>query len=67
LIGNDQQLHSFDRAKLRRVDIEPKSLMPTDYDKRLNPEEFKDLLAFLTRQGTKPAPARVGPARGYDQ
>jgi mono/diheme cytochrome c family protein len=57
MIGNDQRIHSFDRARLRRVDIEPKSLMPTDYDKRLTPEEFKDLLAFLTRQGTKPPPA----------
>jgi cytochrome c oxidase cbb3-type subunit III len=60
MIGNDQRLHSFDRTRLRRVDIEPRSPMPTDYDKRLTPEEFKDLLAFLTRQGTKPAPA---PAR----
>jgi cytochrome c oxidase cbb3-type subunit 3 len=57
MIGNDQRLHAFDRARLRRVDIEPKSLMPTDYDKRLAPAEFKDLLAFLTRQGTKPAAA----------
>jgi hypothetical protein len=69
MIGNDQRLHSFDRAKLRRVDIEPKSLMPTDYDKRLTSGEFKDLLAFLTRQGTKlpPIPARGGPPRGDDQ
>jgi mono/diheme cytochrome c family protein len=68
MIGNDQRLHSFDRAKLRRVDIESKSLMPTDYDKRLTPEEFKDLLAFLTRQGTKPpTPARGAQPRGEDQ
>jgi len=68
MIGNDQRLHSFDRAKLRRIDIEPRSLMPTDYDKRLTPEEFKDLLAFLTRQGTKPpAATRGGTPRGDDQ
>ena len=30
--------------------------MPTDYDKRLSTDEFKDLLAFLTRQGTPPTP-----------
>ncbi|HET7158623.1 MAG TPA: hypothetical protein VFI62_06485, partial [Burkholderiales bacterium] len=35
-----------------------KSLMPTDYDKRLTPDEFKDLMAFLTRQGMKPPPAQ---------
>ena len=69
MMGNDQRLHSFDRARLRRVEVEPKSLMPTDYDKRLTSEEFKDLLAFLTRQGMKPPPAggRGGPPRGDDQ
>jgi hypothetical protein len=70
MLGNDQRLHSFDRAKLRRVDIEQKSLMPTDYDKRLSTDEFKDLLAFLTRQGTKPpppTPGRGGPRRGDEQ
>jgi putative heme-binding domain-containing protein len=50
LIGNDQQLHLYDRAKLRKVVIDPVSLMPTDYDKRLTADEFKDLMAFLTRQ-----------------
>ena len=37
--------------------------MPTDYDKRLTRDEFKDLMAFLTRQGIKAAPAarRGGP------
>ena len=53
MIGNDNQLHLFDRAALRRVVVEPRSLMPTDYDKRLTPDEFKDLLAFLTRQGRR--------------
>ncbi|HWY47460.1 MAG TPA: c-type cytochrome [Bryobacteraceae bacterium] len=70
MLGNDQRLRSFDRAKLRRVDIEAKSLMPTDYDKRLTAEEFKDLLAFLTRQGTKPPPptaGRGGPPRGEER
>jgi mono/diheme cytochrome c family protein len=69
MIGNDQRIHSFDRFRLRRVDIEPKSLMPTDYDKRLSSEELKDLLAFLTRQGTRPSPARGrgGPPPGDDQ
>ena len=43
--------------------VDPKSLMPTDYDKRLTAAEFKDLLAFLTRQGTvaPPSPRRGGP------
>jgi mono/diheme cytochrome c family protein len=60
MIGNDQQLHLFDRAKLRRVVVDPKSLMPTDYDKRLTADEFKDLVAFLTRQGTRAPPRAAG-------
>jgi putative heme-binding domain-containing protein len=59
MIGNDGQLRLFDRARLRRVVVEPKSLMPTDYDKRLTPDEFKDLVAFLSRQGYK-VPASMG-------
>jgi cytochrome c oxidase cbb3-type subunit III len=63
MIGSDNQLHLFDRAKLRRVVVEPKSLMPTDYDKRLSSDEFKDLMAYLTRQGYK-APASAGRGGG---
>ncbi|MBV9550358.1 MAG: c-type cytochrome [Alphaproteobacteria bacterium] len=50
IMGMDQQLHLFDRAGLRAVEYLPGSLMPSDYDKRLTPQEFNDLLAFLTRQ-----------------
>ena len=59
MIGNDQQLHLFDKSKLRNVKVERQSLMPTDYDKRLTPDEFKDLMAFLTRQG-RVAPLATG-------
>jgi putative heme-binding domain-containing protein len=52
VIGNDQQLHLFDKSTVRNIVVDKKSLMPTDYDKRLTPDEFKDLLAFLTRQAT---------------
>jgi putative heme-binding domain-containing protein len=54
LFGTDNQLHLLDRAKLREVHYEPKSLMPTDYDKRLTPAEFQDLMAFLTRLYVRP-------------
>lgn len=60
VMGMDNRLHLFDRSKVK-VAYGTKSLMPTDYDKRLTPEEFKDLLAFLTRQGTKPSPPPRGP------
>jgi cytochrome c oxidase cbb3-type subunit 3 len=56
-ISMDGKLHSFDRSQLRSLTIKPGSIMPTDYDKTLSADEFKDLMAFLTRQGTKPAVA----------
>jgi hypothetical protein len=49
VFGSDNQLHLFDRDKLKEVYYVPKSLMPTDFDKRLTPTEFQDLMAFLTR------------------
>ena len=49
--------HLFDRSKVKSVVREPKSLMPTDYDKRLSKQEFDDLMAYLTRLGTPPQPA----------
>jgi hypothetical protein len=52
------KLHSSARSQLRSVTIKPGNVMPTDYDKRLSPDEFKDLMAFLTRQGTKMAISR---------
>jgi putative heme-binding domain-containing protein len=53
-MGMDSKLYSLDRDRLRSVTIHPGSVMPTDYDKRLSPDEFRDLLAFLTRQGIRP-------------
>jgi len=55
VMGTDDQLHMFDRAKVTVV-YETKTLMPTDYDKRLAQDEFKNLLAYLTRLHV-PSPA----------
>jgi mono/diheme cytochrome c family protein len=61
LLGSDERLHTFDRAKLRSMTRAARSIMPTDYDKRLAPDEFRDLMAYLTRLGTpNTAPARRG-------
>ncbi len=64
MLSLDDALHLFDRNELREIVYEPDSLMPTDYDKRLTPEEFQDLLAFLSRQGSvappPPQPGRRG-------
>jgi putative heme-binding domain-containing protein len=58
----DGKFHSYDRADLASVTLKPGSIMPTDYDKRLSPDEFKDLMAFLARQGTKVAAQSPGGA-----
>ena len=54
VMGTDNQLHLLAREELREVTYDSKSLMPTDYDKRLTAAEFQDLLAFLSRQGIPP-------------
>ncbi len=64
VMGTDNQLHMFDRAKVRVV-YETKTLMPTDYDKRLAPEEFRNLLAYLTRLHV-PAPTAPAGRGGAD-
>jgi putative heme-binding domain-containing protein len=61
IMGTDNQLHMFDRSKVKVV-YETHTLMPTDFDKRLTADEFRNLLAFLTRLYV-PAPA-APPARG---
>lgn len=51
VIGLDQKLHLLQRSDLKTVVYEKKRLMPSDYDKRLTPKEFNDLLAYVTRLG----------------
>jgi hypothetical protein len=65
--GFDNAIHLLDRANLKEVMYESKSPMQSDVDKRFTPEEFQDLLAFLTRQAIAaplPAPARNGQPQG---
>jgi 6-phosphogluconolactonase len=63
VMGTDNQLHMFDRAKVKVV-YETKTLMPTDYDKRLAPAELKNLLAYLTRLHVPAPPAPAGRGGG---
>src|SRR5262245_17779140 len=62
VMGTDNELHMFDRAKVSVV-YETHTLMPTDYDKRLAPDEFRNLIAYLTRLHV-PAPVAPGAGRG---
>ena len=58
---DDLNLYRFKRAGREGV-LRSQSLMPHDWDKRLSPAEFQNLLAFLTRLYVPPPPAP--PARG---
>lgn len=58
---DDLTLYRFRRNAVK-VYYEPKSIMPHDYDKRLTPTEFQDLMAYLTRLHVPPPPPP--PARG---
>lgn len=62
VLSRDEKLHLLKRAAVKEVYYEPKSLMPTDYDKRLTAAEFQDLMAFLTRLYI--APPAPPPGRG---
>ena len=58
---DDLNLYRFKRSDVK-VFYDPQSLMPHDWDKRLTPAEFQNLLAFLTRLYVPPPPPP--PARG---
>ena len=58
---DDLNLYRFKRKDVK-VFYDPQSLMPHDWDKRLQPAEFQNLLAYLTRLFVPPPPAP--PARG---
>jgi putative heme-binding domain-containing protein len=63
ILGEDQELHMIDRATVASETYADKSAMPTDYDKRLTPVEFTDLLAYVTRQSVKPPTPGGTPAQ----
>lgn len=65
LMGNDDQLYLLDRQQVKEIIAKP-AIMPTDYDKRLAPKEFGDLMAFLTRQGRHAAAPPAGPSKNSD-
>ena len=66
VLGFDDTIHLLDRAAIKSVTYDAKSLMQSDIDKRLTPDEFQDLLAFLTRQAIAAAspPARNAQPQG---
>ena len=64
MLGKDDlTLHRFKRKDVK-VYYDPQSLMPHDWDKRLSPTDFQNLLAFLTRLHVPPPPAPPGRGGG---
>ncbi|MFN8008906.1 MAG: PQQ-dependent dehydrogenase, methanol/ethanol family [Terriglobia bacterium] len=47
IMDEQNELHSFQKKDLRRLDHVERSLMPADYGKRLSAVELQDLIAFL--------------------
>ena len=49
LLSEDGLLHLLTANEVDRVELHTAPMMPGDYDQRLSAEEFRDLLAYLTR------------------
>ena len=49
LLDEEGSLHLLSADEVDRVELSKESLMPADIDRRLTEEEFRDLLAYLTR------------------
>jgi len=49
LLGDDDRLHLLTSDEIASLERGEKSIMPTDYDQRLSADEFRDLVAFLSR------------------
>lgn len=53
MLDYENHLHLLDRSELKSVEQASNSLMPRNYDKVLNAEEYQDLLAMLAKQVTR--------------
>ena len=49
ILGTDDRLHLLSSDEIDRMVRDDVSLMPSDYDKRLNAEELTNLIAYLSR------------------
>ena len=50
LLDRQGQLHSLPRDQIRELQYDKTSLMPRDWNHRLATDEYRDLVAFLSRQ-----------------
>ncbi len=55
VLGSDNKLHLLLREEVAAITYETDPPMPAGIDKKLTPDEFRDLLAFLSRQTRRSA------------
>jgi cytochrome c oxidase cbb3-type subunit III len=49
ILGADERLHLVAASEIAKLERSPRSLMPSDFDRRLTAEEFRNLVAYLSR------------------
>ncbi|MBI1789149.1 MAG: c-type cytochrome [Acidobacteria bacterium] len=50
VLDESGKLHLLLREEVSEIQYSPEALMPRDYQRRLTPDEFQNLLAFLSKQ-----------------
>jgi cytochrome c oxidase cbb3-type subunit III len=65
----DGTFHLLMKSEVERIDYLPQSLMPADYEQRLNAREIDDLVSFLMRSAAEASksPARAAFRKGEDE
>lgn len=53
VLSDKGELHLLARDEVKSIEYAQQSLMPANYDKTLSDTDFRDLLAFLSRQGRR--------------
>jgi len=68
LVDTNGVFHSFEKAKLADLKIEPKSLMPDDYSTRLSSGEMQNVVAYLkSLTGNDVSKLAAGPGLTWDR
>ena len=64
IIDKDGKLHLLAKQNLRSIEFPRKSWMPDDYADRLSEDDVQNVLAFLSRQATRPPAGSAQADRG---
>jgi alcohol dehydrogenase (cytochrome c) len=68
MVDGSGRYHSFDRSQLAELQIEPKSLMPDDFTKRLSGAEIQNVVAYLkSLDGSDLSKLAAGPGLTWER